>query len=341
MNRQNHPACLTHSWLCSVMLLCVCFASASLTSSISAAEPATMTSKDIQTMVKELSNWGRWGKEDQLGTMNLITPEKRAAAANLVTEGITVSLSRDADTVISLENTRPYKHTMINTGATSEQWGTDSIEIAPHGLMHTHMDSLCHFFYMGKMYNGFSKDEVTETGAKRLSIDNLKQGIVSRGVLIDVPRLRGVDFLKPGEAIYPSDLDAWEKKTGIQVQSGDIVLIRTGRWARRAKHGPWSPKVDGMAGLHASCAPWFKQRDIAMLGSDAAADVIPSGIEGVTHPIHLMMLHVMGVHILDNADFGQLSKTAAKLNRWQFMITIAPLPIKGGTGSPVNPIAVF
>jgi kynurenine formamidase len=195
-------------------------------------------------------------------------------------------------------------------------------------------------FWQGKMYNGFSQEEVTQKGASRLGIHNLKQGIVTRGVLIDIPHLKGVPYLEPGAAIYPEDLDAWEKKTGIKIMAGDVIFVRTGRWARRAAVGPWAVN-SGSAGLHASCARWIKQRDVAMIGSDAASDVIPSGVEGVALPIHQLMIVAMGVHIFDNCDLEALSEACAKRNRWDFLLTAAPIAVTGGTGSPLNPVAIF
>src|SRR5258706_11260209 len=145
------------------------------------------------------------------------------------------------------------------------------------------MGSLCHFFYKGKMFNGFPQELVTERGAGKNSIENFKNGILTRGILMDMARLKGVDYLEPGTPIYPEDLDAWEKKARVKVGSGDVVFIRTGRWARREAKGPWSPR-DGLAGLHMSCAKWLHSRDAAVLGGDGAQDVLPSGVEGITQP---------------------------------------------------------
>ncbi|HYE76257.1 MAG TPA: cyclase family protein, partial [Blastocatellia bacterium] len=141
-------------------------------------------------------------------------------------------------------------------------------------------------------------------------------------------------------AIYPADLEAWEKRAGIKVGPGDAVFIYTGRWARRAAKGPWDAS-QSLAGIHASCGQWLKDRDIAILGSDGSSDVLPSGIEGVTHPIHLLAIHSMGIHIFDNCDLETLSQAAAQRKRWTFLLSAAPLPITGGTGSPLNPIATF
>jgi len=301
-----------------------------------------MTRADVERLVKELSNWGRWGTDDERGALNLITPQKRAQAAMLVKRGLSVSLARDVEKIPAVDNKYPFNHTMLLLGKNAVgQFSSDRFSVAYHGVTHTHMDSLCHLFYRGRMYNGFSRDEVAQDGAGKLGIQNVKTGIFTRGVLIDIPRLRGLKYLEPGSAIYPAELDAWEKRAGVRVQSGDVVFIRTGRWARRDERGAWDTATDGMAGLHASCAVWLKKRDVAMLGSDAASDVIPSGIDGITHPVHLLTLHAMGVHIFDNCDLEELGRVAEKLGSWEFLITASPLAVPRGTGSPLNPIATY
>jgi kynurenine formamidase len=291
--------------------------------------------------MKELSNWGRWGKDDQLGAMNLITAVKRKAAAALVREGFSVSLARETDKAKAADNANPFGHTMNWTGATTPgQFSLDTYSVLYHGYAHTHIDALCHMFYQGKMYNGFSQQEVTERGAGKLAIANLRSGILTRGILMDLPRLRGVGYLEPGTPIYPEDLEAWEKKAGVRVGSGDAVFIRTGRWARRAAAGPWDV-ASRAAGLHAACAKWLRERDVALLGSDAASDVAPSGVDGVAQPIHQLALVALGVHIFDNCDLEELSGAAASRKRWEFLLTAAPIAVTGGTGSPLNPIATF
>jgi kynurenine formamidase len=307
------------------------------------AASAHMTTKaDVERMMSELSNWGRWGKADQLGTVNLISPEKRRAAIQLVREGFPVSLERNTDKVKAVDNDSPWGHVMTGTGAkpVAGQFDLDTYSVSYHGYAHTHMDSLCHMFYNGKMFNGFSQTEVTDKGAGKLAITNFKTGIMTRGILMDIPRLKNRPYLEPDVAIYPEDLEAWERKAGVHVGSGDVVFIRTGRWARRAAQGPWDASRNS-AGLHASCAPWLHKRDIAMLGSDAASDVMPSGVEGVAQPIHQLMLVAMGTPIFDNCDLDSVSEAAAKRGRWEFLVTAAPLSVPGGTGSPLNPIATF
>ncbi|HXF39811.1 MAG TPA: cyclase family protein [Blastocatellia bacterium] len=300
-----------------------------------------LTKTDIDRLMKELSNWGRWGKDDQLGAMNLITPAKRKQAAALVREGVSISLARDTNTQTAEDNPQPYEHSMTLAGVGNRgQFSLDKIGVSFHGYQHTHLDALCHMFWQGKMYNGFSQEEVTKEGASRLSIANLKQGVFTRGILIDLPKLKGVAYLEPGTAIYPEDLEAWEKRTKIKISPGDVIFVRTGRWARRAAVGPWDVSKNS-AGLHASCAKWIKQRDVAIIGSDVASDLLPSGIEGVSHPIHQLVLVAMGVYIFDNCDFEALSEACDKRNRWDFLLTASPIAVAGGTGSPLNPIATF
>ena len=301
----------------------------------------TVTANDVERWMTELSNWGRWGKADELGALNLITPAKRRAAAALVKEGIAVSLSRDAATEQAVDNGSPFSHKMTATGINNpDQYAMDTLSVSYHGWAHTHMDALSHMFHKGRMYNGFAQQEITAKGAGKLGVNNVKNGIFTRGILIDIPRLKNTSYLEPGTPIHPEDLEAWENRVGLRVTSGDVVFIRTGRWARRAAKGAWDISTNA-AGLHASCAAWLKKRDVAMLGSDAASDVMPSGVQGVSQPIHQLVLIAMGTPIFDNCDLERVSETAAKLKRWEFLLTTAPLAVQGGTGSPLNPVAVF
>ena len=300
-----------------------------------------LTKADIDRWMTELSNWNRWGKDDQIGTVNLITDAKRKQAAALVREGVSVSLARESEITPAADNSSPFGHKMIWTGKnTPGQFSLDEYTVNYHGYAHTHMDALCHMFYQGKMYNGFSQQTVTDKGAAKNAITNFKNGIMSRGILIDIPLLKGVPYLEPSTPVYPEDLEAWEKKAGVKIGSGDIVFLRTGRWARRAAKGPWDASAHS-AGFYASCAKWLKNRDVAMVGSDAASDVMPSMVEGVAQPIHQLFLIAMGTPIFDNCDLEAISKAAAQRKRWEFLLTASPIPVTGGTGSPLNPIATF
>ena len=299
------------------------------------------TKADVEAWMESLSNWGRWGPDDQLGAVNLITPETRTAAAKLVEKGVSVSMARDVEKDAAVDNPRPFLHKMLNVGLNNPgQFVSDNYQVSYHGYAHTHMDSLCHMAYNGKMYNGFPQADVVESGAPKLAVTAFKQGIFARAVLMDIPRLKGVDWLEPGTPIYPSDLDAWEEKAGFKTRSGDIVLIRSGRWARRDAEGPWDVS-NKSAGLHASAAQWLKARDAAILGSDAASDVAPSLVEGVGQPVHQLVIIAMGMPIFDNLDLEAVSAEAARQNRWEFLVTAAPMAVGGGTGSPFNPIATF
>lgn len=301
---------------------------------------ATLTETEFDKLMTSISNWGRWGKDDQLGALNLITPDKRKQAAGLVREGVSFSLAHN---VIKQkpDGSPDFVHKMVSTGV---QPGADSAadiySVQYHGYTQTHLDALCHLFYKGHMFNGISEREVTDKGAGRLSIIQMKNGLFTRGVLMDMPRLLGVEYLPGKRAILPAELDAWEKKTGVRVGSGDAIFIRTGRWARQAAHGAWDYEADS-AGLDVTCLRWLHSRDVAILASDLASDVMPSGIAGVKMPIHWGVINAMGVPILDNCDLEHLSAETAKRNRWDFLMTAAPLAVDGGTGSPINPIATF
>lgn len=301
---------------------------------------------DMDRWKTELSNWGRWGKDDQKGTLNLITAAKRKQAAALVKEGFSVSLARDSATEKDIDNATPYEDVMIHDGSDRTS-ASDRISVQFHGLAHTHLDSLAHHFMDDKMYNGYPrKDYVTmRGGATKNSIINIKDGVFTRGILMDIPRLKGVPYLEPGTPIFVEDLEAWEKQAGVKVSAGDAVFIRTGRWILRAKAGPRS---DGaQAGLDASVIPWLKKRDVALLGSEAALSVrpVPATTQvsnpDDTQPVHNFVLYALGMPLFDNCDLTAVSDAAAAHKRWEFLLTAAPLPLRTGTGSPINPIAVF
>ena len=299
-----------------------------------------MTQNDVEQLFQKLSNWGRWGKHDELGALNLITPAKRQAAAALVREGFSISLAHDAIQV-KVRNSPPFEHRMIETGTDPDSgYSADIFSVQYHGYTETHIDALCHVFHKGHMYNGFPQATVTEKGAAHMSVMAMKNGIVSRGVLMDFPRLLKVKYLEGSRAILPQDLEAWEESTGVKIEPGDVVFVRTGRWTRYAAEGEWDFETNS-AGLDVSCMPWFRERDAAILGSDLALDRMPSGVEGVRMPVHLITIVAMGTPILDNCDLEPLAAAAAERQRWTFMLTVAPLTVPGGTGSPVNPIAIF
>lgn len=300
--------------------------------------PPTLSAADIDAMFESVSNWGRWGEDDQRGTLNLITPEKRRQAAGLVREGISISLSQDLSTVEAVDNTTPME--LIMTAQPGSPVAMDEWRIFYHGLTYAHLDALCHARYKGKAYNGFDASEAGESGCASSGIENLKDGVLSRGILIDMPRLKGVPYLEPGTPVLPEDIEAWEREAGVRISSGDVVLVRTGRWAKRADIGPYSLQ-GGSPGVHVSVLPLLRERDAAVLGTDVGLDVIPAGVDGVVIPTHTVAIAGIGLLIIDNAELEALAATAARLNRWEFMFSVAPIPVAGATGSVVNAIATF
>jgi kynurenine formamidase len=307
-----------------------------------------LTSAEVKGILEKISNWGRWGKEDQRGALNFITDAKRAAAARLVKTGEIVSLSLPLATMTATDNPDPVKHMMIQAGSDSPRQAmagvADYFAISPHGFATTHLDALCHIFWQGKMYNGFDAAEVGSQGARKCSIEVAKQGVVSRGVLLDICKIKGVDWFEPGHHIFPEDLEAAEKDHGVRAEEGDVLLIRTGRPKRRAAKGGWEPPsafLIDMAGLDVACLPWIHERKVAILGSDGTSDVIPSGYDDIGLPIHIGTLVMMGIHLIDNADFEALSQQCAKAKRYEFQFAMAPLVLRKGTASPVNPLALF
>ena len=291
--------------------------------------------EEFDAMFQELNNWGRWGADDELATMNLITAKKTREAAALVRSGITVSLAHNPMPDEAPDNPdAAFNHTM------GQSLRSDTYEFTYHGYGVSHMDALCHFLWNDRLYNNISPSASTPDGCGKLGIQNLKSGIITRGILLDFPRLKGVPYLEPKTPIYIEDIEAWEEQAGVRVSAGDVIFVRTGRWARRAALGPWQLSGNS-AGLHASVLPWIKERGVAFVGSDAATDVMPSLVEGLTQPVHTMLIAGFGTNIFDNMDLEALAETSALENRWEFMLTAGPIPVEGGTGSPLNPIAVF
>jgi len=294
-----------------------------------------VNAEEFDRLFQQVKNWGRWGEDDQLGSINLITAAKRKQALSFAKTGQTVSLVHNPLTDKSDDNASPFEHTML------PGFNMDRYAVSYHGYSHSHMDALCHILYKDQTYNGYPRATVnTDKGCTKLGIDNLKQGLITKAVLLDIPRLKGVPYLEPGTAVYQEDVEAWEKMSGAKIQSGDVILLRTGRWARRDKVGPWAVGRSA-AGFHASIIPFIKARGVAIVGSDAASEVSPSMVQGVALPVHTLLITALGVNILDNQDLEAVAEVAAKLKRWEFMITINPMPVTGGTGSPMNTIATF
>jgi kynurenine formamidase len=306
-------------------------------------ESDVMTAAAFASLFEELKNWGRWGADDQRGALNLITPAKRAEAAALVREGATVSAAHPLPVMPGPNNFRPAARAVLAGGDVAGDGfasAADLTTVAPHGFATSHLDALCHVFWNKQMYNGYPASAMTSTGAEKNAIDVARDGIISRGVLLDIPRTHDREFLDKGEAIVIEDLEAAESRQGVRVEEGDILLVRTGRHARERVQGE-SMLMEGAAGLHVSAMPWVKDRGVAVLGSDGISDVLPSRCEGNVLPVHVATLVAMGVHLLDNLALERLAAACAERGRWEFQFLLAPLIIERGTGSAVNPIALF
>jgi kynurenine formamidase len=313
--------------------------------------PADPTPAEVVQMMREISNWGRWGVDDQLGTINLITPQKRLEAVALVREGIAVSLAHTLDKEVAVDNPTPFRQEFMMRDSAMMGYAMDVISSTYHGTTTTHLDALCHYQFENQMFNGYSYSDnyqATPTregfgegpGCMKNDVLQFKDGIMTRGILIDLPLMRGVRWLEPGTAVTAEDLEEWERFAGIRIGAGDALFLRTGRFARREEIGPW-PAARETAGFHVSVMRWMKERDVALLSSDAIQDLQPSNIEGFPRPIHLVSINTLGMPLIDVTDLEEVAAIAGRLRRWEFMLTVAPLPAPGGSGSPVNPIATF
>ena len=290
--------------------------------------PPEVTKAQFDAWMTELSNWGRWGEDDQLGALNLITPAKRVAAAGLVRTGRVASMARPIELqVLDDPDAASANRKPVLMGAVRSVFDIDTgngyfwerYEIEYHGLLLSHLDALCHVSYEGKVYNGRAFEEVAtaDDGCSAMGIINAQDGLVTRGVLIDMP----------GKAVTRADIEAWEAETGITISSGDALFLRTGR------------DVGQQGGYHPSLIPFFKERDIALLGSDVPQE--GGTVEGVAIPIHVFTLVALGVHLFDNLGLEDLAQTASELGRWEFLFMAAPHVVPNGAGSAMNPIAVF
>jgi kynurenine formamidase len=300
---------------------------------------------DLDELYERLKNWTRWGAEDQRGTLNHLTAERSAAAAGAVRSGVTISLAHDLGTDPSPENPHPAHHHMLASGDARDSNGIPGYEAARdyvgldvHGLYTTHVDALSHMFVRGEMYGGRPASEVRSDGARSNTIMSMKDGVVGRGVLLDVPRAVGVDFYDTGAVVTRAELEATEAAQGVTVGAGDVLLIMWGREARKkAKKG-----FDGFSGLHPDCLEYLQEREVSVLGSDGISDPMPFiGVPEWPFPVHQIGITGMGLHLIDNMALSALASACAEAGRWEFLFTMAPLRITRGTGCPINPVAVL
>jgi kynurenine formamidase len=308
--------------------------------------PALANEEDYHRALKELSNWGRWGADDELGAANLITPAKRKQALALAKEGVAISMAHDVIQEKAVDAPNILERTLGNVtpAGTADRYQYTGTY---HGVSHSHLDAVdCHMMVDGKGYNGRSMEDITAAGGcPKGNINAVKDGVVTRAILFDATRLPGKatpqGWLEPGTAIHREDLEALEKLEHVKVSPGDVILLYTGRWKRRAALGPW-PNTTGFAGYHADVAYFLKERGVSFIGCDGPNDVSPTGFPPtVNNPLHRLALVAMGISIFDNLDFERAVEHARQLNRYEFLFTAAPLRIALGTGSPLNPLAIF
>jgi kynurenine formamidase len=310
--------------------------------------PPLVSAGEFDQLFQRVSNWGRWGPDDEKGTLNYLTPVHVRASAALVRSGRTVSLSLPINTVAGPDNPRPSVHYMVKTHDVQPAHGEprfagDFLGTELHGDSRTHVDALCHVAYKGKLYNEKSPMTVTSRGATIMDITAYTHGIVGRGVLLDIPRFRRVKWLEPGEAVTADEIEAVENFQGARLGEGDIFLFRTGHHRRRLELGSWNTTCDGdgAAGLHVNAMVLLHERKVAAFFPDGDGETVPSNVEGIPYPVHALQIASMGMACADNLQFEELVKVCEEENRWVFMVLAAPLRLPRGTGSLCNPIAIF
>jgi kynurenine formamidase len=315
--------------------------------------PEPMNIETVRDLARRYRNWGRWGADDQLGTLNFITPQKIIAAARLVLQGKVLSLAIPFDShgpqTGFAGRTNPL-HYMLQDGGDVASGAQDFLP----GLRYcddavtmplqcaTQWDALAHIYFDGKMYNDRGPEWVNSNGARANSIDRVKDKIVGRGVLLDMPRYKGKPWLAPGEAIYPADLDGAAAQQKVAIGSGDIVLIRTGQLAQVKAEGTWGTYTGGPApGLSLTCAEWLARNEIAGYATDTwGTEVIPNETPDVFQPLHCVAIVNMGMLVGEIFNLEDLAADCAADGVYQFLFVAPPLPITGAVGSPINPQAI-
>jgi kynurenine formamidase len=309
-----------------------------------------LTEAQFRSRYDRLRAAAGWGPQDRRGALNHLTPALVATACREVRLGRSVSLAAPLSETAGPDNPEPVVHQMTagehgagEHGATAVKPGLsfalDRFSMNVHGNADSHLDALCHVIYDGRLYNDVSSAAISEDGAEVESVGAARDGIVGRGVLLDIPRLRGVPWLEPGDCVSADELRQAEDAQNVQVRAGDLLFVRVGHAKRRAELGPWDV-ARTRAGLHPAALDWIAERGVAVLGCDSNSDTAPSLADGVDFPVHVLAINALGVHLLDYLQFEDLVPLCETLGRWSFLCVIAPLRLPGGTGSPVNPIAV-
>jgi kynurenine formamidase len=303
---------------------------------------------EFEDLFDSVKNWGRWGPDDTRGTLNYILPEHVRRATSLVRTGRPVSLSIPVNKTAGPDNPNPAIHYMAtghdnDIGSGSLRFATDFIGMQFHGDCHTHIDALCHIAYRGQLYNGRPATSVTTSGANELDITEYAQGVVGRGVLLDIPRLRGVPWLEPGTAVTRAELEEAERAAGVRLGEADFLVFRTGHHRRRLEIGAWDNGYngEGKAGLHVDAIPLLHERCLAGFLPDGDGETVPSTVDGIAYPVHPLQITAMGMLAADSLNLEDLADACAREGRCEFLVVLAPLRVPNATGSPFNPIAVM
>ena len=311
-------------------------------------KPKRVSHTEFDNIFKSVCNWGRWGDDDERGTLNYITPDHVKRAASLVRSGRSVSMAIPINKTAGPDNPHPPIHYITHNHDIDLPQGEPHIALdffggECHGDCHTHIDALCHISYRGSLYNGKPVSNVTSQGPKIMDITEYAHGIVGRGVLLDIPRLRAVKWLEPGEAVTAEELIAAEKEQGVLLGEGDIFVFRTGHHRRRLERGPWDNGYggEGKAGIHVDTIPLLHERKVAAFLPDGDGETVPCNVENMAYPIHTLQITAMGMACADSLQFEELVEVCEQEKRWEFMVVAAPLRLPSGTGSLFNPIAIF
>jgi kynurenine formamidase len=304
-----------------------------------------LTRDEFAALFQRLKSTADRGAADRLGALKHLTAAHVISAAQEVRLGRSVSLARPIETEPAADNPEPARYDM--TGALGDHhlergldFATDRFAMNIHGDANSHIDALCHVIFDSNLYNDVPVNVITPKGANSLSIDVIKDGIVGRGVLLDIPRLRGQPWLEPGDIVTDEDLRAAEEAQDVHVGQGDLLFVRVGHSRRRRQLGPWDA-AHARAGLYPTALEFVAEREIAALGGDGNNDAAPSRTEGVDFPVHVLAVNALGIHLLDYLQFEDLGQACEQQRRWTFLAVIAPLRLRAATGSPINPIAIF